>query len=135
MDSTRASQTYTAALERNEVYGSLGLRYDVPKVLDPQEEVLLVLPGVAGQFPSVMLATRQRVLVAEVTGGFKGAKIEREAPAGQVRAVSFRGGLLSRVKIEVDGGKDLAMGPNRRADAEQFVASFEHLLRTGRLPD
>src|SRR5699024_9123215 len=120
---------------RNELFASMGLQRDVPKVLDPEEEVLLVLPGVAGDFPLVTIATRQRVLMAKVTGGFKGAKIKREAAATRVRAISYGARLFSRMKIRVDDGRDIAMMPHRSADAERFVESFEHLLRTGRLPD
>lgn len=128
--------SYSIALNRNELYASYGLRSDVPKVLDPEEEVLLVLPGVAGQFPSVLIVTRHRALEAKVTAGWStGAKIGREAPAAQVRSVAYSGWLFARVKLEVEGGRDLAVVPHRRADAERFVASFEHLLRTGRLPD
>lgn len=135
MASNLASGTYATALSRNELFASMGLRHDVPKVLSPEEEVLLALPGVAGDFPLVTIATRRRVLTAKVTGGFKGAKVARQAPAPRVRAISYGGRLFSRVKVQVDGGRDIAMIPHRTADAHRFVASFEHLLRTGRLPD
>lgn len=132
---TRASMTYATALNRNELFSSPGLQRDVPKVLDPEEEVLLVLPGVAGRFPNVMIATVRQLLVAKVTGGIKGSKISREVRADQVTGIAYRPGLFSRVKVRVGVGRDLAMMPNREADAERFAQSFDQLLRTGHLPD
>lgn len=47
MTSTRAAVTYAQALNRNTLFESPGLRRDIPRLLHPEEEVLLVLPGVA----------------------------------------------------------------------------------------
>lgn len=51
MTSPLASTTYSTALARNELYASFALRREVPTLLDPQEEVLLVLPGSPGSSP------------------------------------------------------------------------------------
>ncbi|NYF98772.1 hypothetical protein [Janibacter cremeus] len=131
MTSPLASTTYSTALARNELYASFALRREVPTLLDPEEEVLLVLPGVAGQFPDVLIVIRQRALLAKVTGWFSRVKIKREAPLGRIRGIAYSGWLFARVKLEVDGGRDLTLVPNRRADAWRFVESFEHLLQTG----
>ena len=135
MATSRASMSYATALNRNELFSSPGLRRDVPKALDPQEEVLLALPGVAGDYPDVMIATVRRLLVAKVTGGFTGVKVKKEARADQITGIAYRPGIFSRVKIQVEGARDIAMMPNRKADAERFAQAFEHLLRTGHLPD
>ena len=63
--------TYATALNRNELFESPGLRRDIPSLLDPEEEVLLVLPGVAGDFPDVMIASATRFLLASVAGPLK----------------------------------------------------------------
>ncbi|MDN5685757.1 MAG: hypothetical protein L0G94_03605 [Brachybacterium sp.] len=135
MATSRASMSYATALNRNELFSSPGLRRDVPKALDPQEEVLLAVPGVAGDYPDVMIATVRRLMVAKVTGGLTGVKIKKEAHADQITGITYRPGIFSRVKIQVQGARDIAMMPNRKADAERFAQAFEHLLRTGHLPD
>lgn len=134
MVSTTASLSYATALVRNELFASPGLQRDVPKVLDPEEQVLLALPGVAGDFPDVLVVTAQRMLVVKVPGGFKGATAKREVPAAAVTGVAYRPGAFSRVKFTVQGARDLAFMPHRKADAERFAGEFEHLLRTGSLP-
>ncbi|QNN81958.1 hypothetical protein H3H54_11870 [Brachybacterium sp. Z12] len=68
MTVSRAAMTYATALNRNELFESPGLRRDIPSLLHPEEEVLLVLPGVAGDFPDVMIATASRFLLASVAG-------------------------------------------------------------------
>ena len=132
---TRAAMTYATALNRNELFESPGLRRDIPSLLHPEEEVLLVLPGVAGDFPDVMIATAQRFLLAAVAGPLKKAKIKHEVPAAEVADVQYRPGLFSRMRVATSGGREIKMVPNRKADAERFAREFDHLLRTGSLPD
>jgi hypothetical protein len=134
MTSSRAAMTYATALNRNELFESPGLRRDIPALLHLEEEVLLVLPGVAGDFPDVMIATAARFLLASVAGPLKKSKIKREVPAAQVTGVAYRPGLLSRMRVTPAGGRDITMVPNRRADAERFAHEFDHLIRTGTLP-
>lgn len=134
MDPTRAPMSYAAALNRNELFTCPGLRRDIPRLLDPGEEVLLVLPGVASDFPDVMIATAQRFLLAAVAGPLKRAKVKREAAASQVTGLRYRTAVFSRVVVQISGGRDIKMMPNRKEDAERFSADFEHLIRTGTLP-
>ena len=72
--------TYATALNRNELFESPGLRRAIPSLLDPEEDVLLVLPGVAGDFPDVMIASASRFLLASVAGPLRRSKIKREIP-------------------------------------------------------
>lgn len=134
MSVSRASMTYATALNRNELFESPGLRRDIPALLHPEEEVLLVLPGVAGDFPDVLIVTAARVMLAAVAGPLKKAKIKRELPAGEVTGVTYRSGLFTRMKVVSTSGRELKMVPHRRADAERFAQELEHLLRTGSLP-
>lgn len=133
MTVSRAAMSYATALNRNELFESPGLRRDIPALLHPEEEVLLVLPGVAGDFPDVMIATAARFLLASVAGPMKKAKIKREVPAAEVTGVQYRPGVFSRLKVTTSG-RHLKMMPHRKADAERFAREFEHLLRTGTLP-
>lgn len=126
--------TYATALNRNELFESPGLRRDIPSLMTPEEEVLLVLPGVAGDFPEVMIVTAARVMIAAVAGPIKQAKVKREVPASEVTGVTYRPGLFARVKVAAASGRELKMVPHRRADAERFTREFDHLLRTGSLP-
>ncbi|MGP9538887.1 hypothetical protein ACT3SP_12805 [Brachybacterium sp. AOP43-C2-M15] len=134
MTTTRAAMTYATALNRNELFNSPGLRRDIPSLLHPEEEVLLVLPGVAGDFPDVMIATGARFLLAAVAGPLKKAKIKREVPAADVTGVRYRPGLFSKVRVAPASGREITMVPNRKVDAERFAQEFDHLIRTGSLP-
>ncbi|MFC7458439.1 hypothetical protein ACFQS2_14725 [Brachybacterium sp. GCM10030267] len=134
MTPTRASMSYATALNRNELFESPGLRRDIPAVLAPDEEVLLVLPGVGGDFPDVMIATDRRFLLASVAGPLKKAKVKREVPARGITGVEYRPGVFSRVRVRVADGRDVRMMPHREADAERFATEFAHVIRTGRLP-
>lgn len=135
MNVTRAAMTYATALNRNELFESPGLRRDIPALLHPEEEVLLVLPGVAGDFPDVMIATARRVLLTAVAGPLRKAKITHEVPAAEVSNVQYRPGLFSRVRVATSGGREITMVPNLKPDAERFAREFDHLIRTGSLPD
>ncbi len=126
--------SYGTALSLNELFSSPGLRRDVPKILDDAEEVLLALPGVAGRYPLVMIATVRRLLVAKVTGGPKGVRVKREASARSITGISYTPGLFTRVKVHSSETRDIKMMPNRKVDAERFTADFDILLRTGHLP-
>ncbi|AXK45720.1 hypothetical protein DXU92_00680 [Brachybacterium saurashtrense] len=126
--------TYATALNRNELFESPGLRRDIPALLDEHEEVLLVLPGVAGTFPDVMIATAHRFLLASVAGPMKKAKVKKEVPAAEVSGVEYRPGLLSRAKVRTGSQGTIAMVPHRKADAERFAREFTHLIHTGTLP-
>lgn len=134
MTVSRAAMTYATALNRNELFESPGLRRDIPSLLHPEEEVLLVLPGVAGDFPDVMIATASRFLLASVAGPLKKAKLKREIPAAEVTGVRYRPGLFSRMRVSPASGREIAMVPNRKVDAERFAHEFSHLIRTGSLP-
>lgn len=135
MEYSRAEMTYSTALNRNELFASPGLRRDIPRVLDPAEEVLLALPGVAGDFPDVLIVTNARIVLAKVGGPIARAKVRREAPAASITGVSYRPGVFTRIAVRVADGRDIKMMPNRKADAERFAAEFAHLIRTGRLPE
>lgn len=134
MSPSRAAMTYASALNRNELFESPGLRRDIPQLLRDDDEVLLVLPGVAGDFPDVVVVTTDRLLLAKVAGPLKRSAIRREVPASQVTAVHYRPGVFSRIRFEVAGERDLRMMPHRKADAERFAGEFSHLIATGRLP-
>lgn len=134
MRSTRAASTYAQALNRNELFASPGLHRDIPSLLHPEEEVLLVLPGVAGNFPNVMIATGNRFLLAAVAGPFKKAEIKREVTNAQVTGVRYNSKIFSRVRVGRTSGRDIAMLPHRNADADRFVHELDHLIRTGSLP-
>lgn len=134
MTVSRAAMSYATALNRNELFESPGLRRDVPALLHPEEGVLLVLPGVAGDFPDVMIATASRFLLASVAGPLKKAKVKREIPAAEVTGVQYRAGVFSRMRVSPAAGRDITMMPHRKADAERFAHEFAHLIRTGSLP-
>lgn len=134
MPTSRATSTYAAALNRNQLFANYGLQQDIPKLLHADEEVLLVLPGVAGDFPNVLVAASNRVLLAAVAGPIKRAKVKREVPASAITGVQYRSGVFTRIHVQTSLGRDIRMLPNHHDDAERFAFEFGHLLRTGRLP-
>lgn len=134
MSYSRAEMTYASALNRNELFASISLRDEGAKVLDPDEEVLLVLPGVAGDYPNVLIVTSTRIVLAKLGGVMRRAVIKREAPAQAITGASFGGGPFSVMKVHVSGGRDLRMMPHRKQDAARFAGELEHLIRTGRTP-
>lgn len=134
MSTSRAASSYSAALNRNELFASPGLRRDIPSLLHPDEEVLLVLPGVAGDFPDVMIATVSRFLLATVAGPIRKAKVKRDVPATEIIGVRYRPGAFTRVHVETARGRNVRMMPARKVDAERFSVELDHLARTGRLP-
>lgn len=134
MSTSRAAATYASALNRNKLFESPGLRRDIPGLLGPQEEVLLVLPGVAGEFPNVMIVTATRFLLASVAGPLKKAKIKRQVASSEVTGVRYRPGIFTRVRVSRSSGRDITMLPNRKVDAERFTAELAHLIQTGSLP-
>lgn len=133
MSTSRAAMTYATALNRNSLPSNRGLQLDIPTVLDPDEEVLLVLPGVAGDFPDVMIASATRFLLAAVAGPLKRAKVKKQVAASEVTGVEYSPGVLSRVKVVTSSGS-IKMMPHAKADAARFAEEFSHLIRTGRLP-
>src|SRR5690625_1440715 len=134
VSTSRAAATYASALNRNELFESPGLRRDIPGLLRPAEEVLLVLPGVAGDFPNVMIVTATRFLLASVAGPLKKAKIKREVASFEVTGVRYRPGIFTRVRVARSSGRNITMVPNRKVDAERFAAELAHLIQTGSLP-
>ena len=134
MPAPRSLTTYTAALHRNSIYADVGVQRDIPMLLHPDEEVLLVLPGVDTDHADVMIVTERRFLLAEVTGTSTPPVVQRWAPARAVRSAEYRPVLLARVRVRCDGQPDILMMPYEAHDAERFVAELSHLLRTGRLP-
>lgn len=134
MTPNRATITYASALNRNELFESPGLRRDIPSLLHPEEEVLLVLPGVAADFPNVMIVTANRFILASVAGPFKKTKIKREVDSLEVTDVRYRPGILTRVRVARVSNRDITMLPNRKVDAERFTHEFNHLIQTGSLP-
>lgn len=132
--STDPANGFEAAMRRREVWPNL--RWDrLAQVLAPGEQVLLALPALADDVgPRAMLVTPARVLIAHLAGLRMLAKAAREAPADRVRAVSFGGGLISPVRVEIQGARNITMQANRREDAASFTREFDHLIHTGRLP-
>ncbi|MEU3275354.1 PH domain-containing protein [Saccharomonospora sp. NPDC006951] len=135
-ESTWAEVTYATALNRNQdLFFNHGMQRDIPRLLlAPDEEVLLVVPGTAGEYPNVMVVTDRRIMLAQVAGPVKRAKLKREIPAQQVASVSYRPGIFTRIAVHPHQGRPLRIMPHRKTNGERFVLAFEHLLRTGNLP-
>lgn len=135
MAPTRARMSYATALNRNELYATPALSRDIPLVLNDDDEVLMALPGVASEFPKVLIVTGDRLIKAKVAGPIKKAAVLREVPASQVTGVSYRPGIFTRIHVDVAGARKITMVPHTKTDAERFTRELTHLLNTGRRPD
>lgn len=136
MSTTLAAQSYATALNRNTLYATYALHHVIPKkVLRPDEKVLLVLPGVASDFPKVLVATVDRLFVARVGGVIRRHSILRQVPAGDVVGVDYGGRLFDRIRVHVRGARDIAMLPNTSEETRRFEEALRHLVATRRLPD
>lgn len=133
VDPRAADNGYAAALSRNELYADLGLRR-TGDVLEPSERALLALPAVASDAPTVLIVTDSRVVLSRVGGWRARAKALRSIPAAKVRGVEYQKGAFTRLRLLVDGERDLRLLPHRKDDAERFAGELDHLLRTGSLP-
>lgn len=135
MASSRAEMTYAAALNRNELFGTPTIHTVIPqKVLDPDEEVLLVLLGVASDYPDILVVTDRRTMLVQVGGVIRRVNIKREIAPTDVLGATFKGGALHRIRLEVRGQRELKMLPNRKADASRFCEELNQLIATGRRP-
>lgn len=135
MASTIAAHSFAAALNRNELFASFAMQDVIPqKVLAPDEEVLLVLPGVGSDFPHLMVATNRRFMKVQVGGVIRRHRISRQVPPQSVLGSTYGGGHFQRIRVQVRGQRDIAMLPHRNADARRFHEGLAELLRTGRVP-
>lgn len=103
----------------------------IERILAPHERVLLALPGMASDNPSVLLATTTR-LVRVDTGWFR-LKVARQAPAAHVLGATYRPGVLTRVHVGIRGDRGIVLSPSSKAAGERFAVDLEHLVRAGRL--
>lgn len=124
---------FGAALARNELFGDISLRR-TGEVLEPGERALLALPAVASDAPTVLIVTDSRVVLSRVGGLLARPTAVRSIPAAKVRGVEYRKGAFTRIRLLIDGERDLRMLPHRKDDAERFAGELDHLLRTGRMP-
>lgn len=133
-ESTLAERTYRRALARNELFSCFALPREGARRLDPNEEVLLALRGVAGDYPDVLVVTVSRVLRIKIVGGFRGSVIKRQAPAHAVRGVDYKPGIFTKVRVRVEGGRDVTLIPNQKHDAERLRDEMNHVIRKGGVP-
>lgn len=75
-----------------------------------------------------------RSLRIKIVGGFRGSVIKRQAPAHAVRCVDCKPGIFTKVRVRVEGGRDVTLIPNKKHDAERFRDEMNHMIRTGALP-
>ena len=133
-DSTLAKRTYCRTLARNEIFSCFPLPREGARRLYPNEEVLLVLSGVAGDYPDVLVVTVSRVLRIKIVGWFRGSVIKRHAPAHAVRGVEYKPSIFTKERVRVEGERDVTLIPNKKHDAERFRDEMNHVIRTGALP-
>lgn len=135
MSSTLAAHSYASALNRNELFASFALRDVIPtKVLAPDEEVLLVLPGVGSDFPNLLVVTIHRCMKVQVGGVVRRHRISRQVPPDAVLGSSYGGRSFQRIRVHVRGQRDIAMLPHRNADGLRFQDELAQLIATGRVP-
>lgn len=107
------------------------------QLLDPDEEVLLALPGIPDDKPRIVLVTRDEVILGRWNAvGYapKDIKRKRAVPTGDVRGASYRPGLYYKVEIDVRSAWDLSIEPCTVEDGIRFAHALQALATTGEVP-
>ncbi|WP_342762567.1 hypothetical protein [Dermabacter hominis] len=51
-----------------------------------------------------------------------------------MRGVDYKPSIFTKVRVRVEGGRDVILIPNKKHDAERFRDEMNHVIRTGVLP-
>ena len=125
--------SYKKALDRCKQYGTVSLITEPPSVLERGEEVVLVLLGLARDFPHMVMVTDRRLLKLDL-GVIFGPPIEVEIPLNEVQSATFGSGPFGKVRIQSAGRKDVEIFPNCSDEARRFIQELDVFLRTGQRP-
>ena len=133
-----ARESLARALSLTTVHRRLMLPGDLADhLLEPDDEVLLALPGVPGDTGQILLVTAKEVVLAQWDAegdAPRKLKRKREAPAADVASVTYRPGLYLKLRVKIRSGRDLAIEPCTAEDGIRFAAALNSLATTGRLP-
>lgn len=107
------------------------------KLLAPEDEVLLALPGIPEEKPKIILVTHQEVVLGRWNAAGrspKGITRRRAVAARDVRGASYIPGLYYKVEIAVSSARNLSIEPCSFEDGLRFAHALQTLARTGRVP-
>lgn len=133
-----ARESLARALASTTIHRRLLLPEDLADhLLNPEDEVLLSLPGIPGDTPEILLVTRQEVILGRWDAAGSAPKDitrKRAVPARDVRGASYTPGMYYKVEIAVDSARDLRIEPCTVEDALRFTHGLQSLVATGQVP-
>ncbi len=131
----RQEQDYRDALQRNVMDGRNELYFiKIGEIFFPDEDVLLALPGSAGDDTEALIVTTHRLLKVQFLAFRRHLRFE--IPASLVAGAEYRRGFFTRLKIwRRDSRHPFKFVVGNADDTERFVHQLNHLIATGRLPE
>lgn len=133
-----ARESLARALCATTIHRQLKLPADLAEqLLNPDDEVLLALPGIPDEKPKVVLVTAREVVFGRWNAvGRAPTEVTRKraVPAGDVRGASYTPGMNYKVETQVDSARDLSLIPCTVEDGIRFAHALHTLATTGRLP-
>ncbi|MGO1567251.1 hypothetical protein [Brachybacterium sp. AOP35-5H-19] len=96
-------------------------------LLDPDDEVLLALPGIPDDKPKIALVTTREVILGRWN-------TEGRTPADVREAVFEEGRFKDWVRVEMHDGSSLTLDGINPLEGQEFVDAFNTLIATGALP-
>ena len=133
-----ARESLSRALSTTTVHRRLMLPDDVADhLLEPDDEVLLALPGLPDDTPKIAVVTTREVVLGRwntLTEDPQEIVRKRAVPASDVRGAEYLPGLHYPVEIAVDGARDVKLEPSTPEDGIRFAHALHTLATTGRVP-
>lgn len=133
-----ARQSLATALATTTIRRRLLMPEDLADhLLDPDDDVLLALPGVPDDTARILLVTREELVLGQWRAAGSSAKDitqKREVPAPDVRGASYFPGLGRDVRIDVLSARDLSIQPCTAEDGIRFTHALHALATTGQAP-
>src|SRR5699024_3512157 len=112
---TPARASLARALSTTTIHRRMLLPEDLADhLLADEDEVLLALPGIPDDAPSIILVTTREVVLGRwkaVGRAAKGVTRKRAVPAGDIGGADYRPGLYHTLTIAVRSGRDLSIEP------------------------
>ena len=135
---TPARASLARALSTTTIHRRMLLPEDLADhLLADEDEVLLALPGIPDDAPSIILVTTREVVLGlwkAVGRAAKGVTRKRAVPAGDIGGADYRPGLYHTLTIAVRSGRYLSIEPCTAEDGIRFAHALHTLATPGRVP-
>lgn len=138
LGTSTARETLDRALSTTTIRRRLLMPPDIAdQLLEPDDEVLLALPGIPDDKPGIVVVTTREVLLGRWNAvGYEGKDVTRKraVPARDIRGAGYIPGLHYNVEIDVHSARGLSLEPCTAEDGIRFTHALRTLAATGRVP-